>query len=126
MKRIAFALIASAIVAATAIGAAASLGPITSSLGASDATVASCDTDGVSASYSLLYLSGGFVVDRVTVSGVTTPACDGKRIDVVLTKDGVQVGTGSGTLGAGAGGTTVSIAARPSAKDVNDIHIAIN
>jgi hypothetical protein len=125
MKRIVFALIASAIVAATAIGAAASLGPITSSLGASDATVESCDTDGVSASYSLVYRPGGFVVDRVTLNGIETPACDGKRVDVVLTRGGIEVGRGGGTVAAG-GAATVSVLPQPLARDVNDIHIAIN
>jgi hypothetical protein len=126
MKRLGLALALSLAVGAAVTGSAASLGGITSSLGADDATVGSCDTDGVTATYSLLFTVGvGFTVDRVVVSGIATPTCDGKRIDVVLTRGGSSLGAGFATVST-TGITPVSMPAGIRAADVDDIHIAIN
>ena len=124
MKRLGLALALSLATAGLVTASAASLGTINSSLGASDAAVVACDTDGVSATYSLLFTTGvGFTVDRVTVANID-PACVGRRLDVVLTRGGTSVGQGGGTVSATT--TTVSVSGTPSARDVDDIHIAIN
>lgn len=124
MKRLALALALSVAVAGLVTGSAASLGAIDSSLGASDAAVGACDTDGVSATYSLLFTTGiGFTVDRVTVSNID-PTCVGRRLDVILTRGGVSIGQGGGVVSATT--TTVPVSGTPSARDVDDIHIAIN
>lgn len=72
----------------TAMGSAASLGGLSAeSLGADDAIVASCDTDGVNTSYTTAYNttgSAGYKIATVTVSGLNN-ACDGKSIEVQLT-----------------------------------------
>ena len=72
----------------TAMGSAASLGGLNAeSLGADDAIVASCDTDGVNTAYTTAYNttgSAGYKVATVTVSGLNN-ACDGKSIEVRLT-----------------------------------------
>ena len=123
MKRFATAIAVGSIVAALVAGSAASLGGINSALGADSAVVASCDSDGVTATYSLLVSAGGFVVDRVTVGGID-PSCVGRRLDVVLTRGGGSIGSGFGTVTAAT--TTVSISGTPRASDVDGIHLAIN
>lgn len=73
----------------TVLGSAASLGGITAQgLGADDTIVASCDTDGVTTSYTTAYntsgSAAGYKVATVVVSGLNN-ACDGKTIEVRLT-----------------------------------------
>jgi len=86
------ALLAFALVA----GMAASLGGLTSTdLGADDSVVASCDTNGVSTSYTSVYnttSTAGFKVDDVTVD-LINDACDGDSMTVTLT------GAGNASLG---------------------------
>ena len=68
-------------------GAAASLGGITSGdLGADDGIVASCDTNGVTTSYTSAYSAtgtAGYKVDDVTVGGISDN-CDGQTMTVTL------------------------------------------
>jgi hypothetical protein len=65
---------------------AASLNVSSATLGAGTATVASCDTDGVTASYDTAYSVSpiGYKVTTVHVAGIATPACDGKAMRVSL------------------------------------------
>ncbi|HUG29700.1 MAG TPA: hypothetical protein VMQ65_04185 [Candidatus Limnocylindria bacterium] len=125
MKRLGLALVLATAVGSALAASAASLGGITSTLGADDAAVSSCDSDGVIATYRLAFTSGlGFTVSEVHVSG-TAAACNGKWMDVVLTRDGAQLGAGSATVSS-TGLTVVTMPAGILARDVNDIHIAIN
>lgn len=128
LKRVAFA-VGAGLVAAGAIGAsAASLGGITGqSLGADDAVVASCDTDGITTAYTTAYDAGtgAYNVTGVDLSGVNA-ACNG--LDYALTlADGSNVsldeatGVLSVTLGA------ASIAVTPvAAEDVERLAIVIS
>jgi hypothetical protein len=131
MKRLFIASALGLIAFSSVFALAATLGGISpASLGADDAAVTSCDSDGVSAGYSTSYDEGvpGFVVSDVIVSGIDDD-CIGKTIDVVLTEDGANVGEGDAVVAAGDpddNETTVAIAAEPAAESVNDIHIAIH
>jgi hypothetical protein len=125
MKRAALALALALTVGSAVAGAAASLGGITTSLGADDATVGSCDPDGVVATYRVGFTAGiGFTVLEVHVAG-THADCNGKRIDVVLTRGGSSLGTAGGTVST-TGTTVLTMPAGIPAADVDDIHIAIN
>jgi hypothetical protein len=125
MKRLVLALAAALAVGSAVTASAASLGGITSSLGADDASVGSCDSDGVVAEYRLAFTAGiGFTVDQVLLRG-TDAACNGKRVDIVLTRGGASLGTGSETVSS-TGFTAVTMAPGIEARLVDDIHIAIN
>jgi hypothetical protein len=85
-KRLALALLAGATAFTAVSASAASLGTITStSVGAGNVTVASCDTDGVGLSYTTAYDAtlGAHEIDTVTVSGISD-GCDGKSLKVAL------------------------------------------
>ncbi|MGB7859834.1 MAG: hypothetical protein WBM90_05000 [Acidimicrobiia bacterium] len=83
---------------------AASLGGIrTADVGADVDVVASCDTDGVDASYATSYdaIGGEYVVDSVTIDGIDDN-CVGDAIEVTLTGPlGVVLDTVSGSVAAG-------------------------
>ena len=87
-RRTVLALLGGILAFALIAGAAASLGGITSGdLGADDALVASCDTDGVTTSYTSAYSAtgtAGYKVDDVTVGGISD-TCDGQTMTVTLT-----------------------------------------
>jgi hypothetical protein len=90
-KRLVIALIVGVAVFAAAFGMANTLGGLTSdSLGADDQTVGTCDSNGVSTSYTTDYdaaAPAGFKVVAVTVSGIAN-TCDGKTIEVALSGSG--------------------------------------
>ena len=73
---------------AIVIGSAATLGGIDStSLGADDTLVASCDTDGVTSAYTSAYdatiSGGGYEVASVTIGGIDD-GCDGQSMSITL------------------------------------------
>ena len=76
---------------ALVVASAASLGGIpSSSLGADDASFSSCDTNGVTTSYTTAYTTdapAGYKVGDVTVGGIAD-ACDGQNMSVTLTGAG--------------------------------------
>ncbi len=73
------------LVFSTVYAFAATLNVTSNNLSSGTQTLASCDTDGVNASYTVVYDSGipGYKVDDLTVSGVAG-ACDGKDFSVTL------------------------------------------
>lgn len=87
-RRTLLALLGGVLTFAVVVGMAASLGGISSAnLGADDTVVASCDTDGVTTSYTSVYNTtgtAGYKVDDVTVGGIND-ACDGDSMTVTLT-----------------------------------------
>jgi hypothetical protein len=115
---------------AIVVGSAASLGGITStSLGADDSVVASCDTDGVTSSYSTVYnttTTAGTKVNDVTIGGLDA-ACHGKSMTVTL------VNTSNASIGEvtqavpGTGTTNVLNFVTPNvlAENVTGIHVVI-
>jgi len=82
---------------ALVVGAAASLGGITSTnLGANTSIVAACDTaGGITSAYTTEYVAtgtSGFKVEDVTIGGVDA-ACNGDAMTVTLTgASGVELG----------------------------------
>ena len=93
--RLLAAIIVGVTVFTTVFAVAASLSVTSPTLGAGTATVASCDTDGVTTSYTVAYsaTAGGYTVANVSVSGIATPGCDGKTMKVTL------VGSADASLG---------------------------
>jgi hypothetical protein len=95
-----------AVVCASALGlgvaSAATLGGLSSaSLGANDTIVASCDTNGVSISYTNAYdaATGRYRTTGATVAGMAT-GCAGKKLSVTLRgAAGASLGSGTATVG---------------------------
>jgi hypothetical protein len=85
-NRLIIAIITGLTVFSTVFAVAASLNVTAATLGAGTGTVASCDTDGVATSFDTAYsaAAAGYKVTTVHVSGITTPACDGRTMKVTL------------------------------------------
>jgi hypothetical protein len=83
------------------VAAAASLGGLSSiRLGAASAAVTSCDTDGVSTTFTTAYdtTTGKYRIATVTVTGIAV-GCNGKTLAVTLSSTGgANVGAGSATV----------------------------
>lgn len=131
-KRLIIGLIVGVVVFATAFGMAASLGGLTSdSLGADDQTVGTCDSNGVSTSYTTDYSSAapaGFKVVAVTVSGIAN-TCDGKTIEVALTGSGgtlIEEQTATVPTAAGTSVTLTFSDADSLAEAVTGVHVMIS
>jgi hypothetical protein len=109
---------------------AASLGPITSGqVGASDAAVTACDTDGVTTSYASSWdaTDERYEVTSVTVTGIAN-ACDGRPLSVSLTQtDGTQIGSGTVTVPSDALAftATVTLSTAASAQLTERVHVVI-
>jgi hypothetical protein len=84
--RTVLALVAGLTVFGAVFAFAATLNVGTTALSAGNATVSSCDSDGVNATYTLAYDSAipGYKVAGVTVNGINA-ACAGKSVTVNLT-----------------------------------------
>ena len=108
---------------------AASLGGISSAkLGADDAVVASCDTDGVSTTYTSGWDStdGRYETSSVTVAGVAD-TCDGQTMKVTLINSSND-SLGEGTLSIPTSAATshsVTMSTAASSEAVTGIHITI-
>ena len=85
-RRLAIAIVAASIVFASVFGIAASLSVTSAGLGAGTADVASCDTNGVTAGYTVAYsaTAAAYAVQTVSVTGIATPGCDGRTMKVTL------------------------------------------
>ena len=127
MRKRLTAIALAALVFSLIAASAASLGGInTADLGADATVVASCDTDGVDADYTLTYVPGApgnFDVATVGVTNINV-ACNGYDIDVSLGDGTSEIGTGSDTVAAGA--ATVTIAAGTDAEEVTELGIVIS
>jgi hypothetical protein len=126
-------LILKVLAAATVFGAvfamAATLGVSSETVGAGDAAVASCDTDGVTTGYAPAWDAGDerYEVATVTIKGIAA-ACNGKAAKVTLTgSSGASLGEGTATLSVGGGDTTddVTVAPAAAAADVTGVHVVI-
>lgn len=112
---------------------AASLGVSTETLGAGGTSVASCDTDGVKATYATAYDSTvpGYKVSTITVTGIAD-TCKNLSYKIQATKtDGTALTAASGTLGAfTTGSTDNTVAATPAAvlkaAEVEGVYIVIS
>ncbi len=127
-RRNLLALLAGVLAFALVVGAAASLGGITSSnLGADDSVVASCDTDGVTTAYTTVYNttgSAGFKVDDVTVGAIAAP-CVGDSMTITLTgAANASLASATSTVAAGTT-TTVDLGSTALAEAVTGVHVVI-
>jgi hypothetical protein len=128
MRRLVTALFIAALVATVVFAAAATLGGISgTSLGAGSATVAACDGNGFTVTYSV---SGGNVT-AVTVSGIADPGCEGGQLSLTLTNSGgTSIGSG-GPLTVPTDGDvldnsmTVPVSPQPAASQVTGIHVVV-
>lgn len=116
-KRIPLGIGAGLAVAGAVIAGAATLGTITTaSIGANTAVISSCDTDGVTMTYTPAYnAAGDYRISGVNVTGINT-ACNGDAIRVQLNNSGTAVGseaTGTVATGAFAGTFTTPGQANP-------------
>lgn len=100
------------------LASAASLGVTGNTLGAGTVVIASCDTDGVSLTYTNTYdtTTGAYRTSAVLISGLNN-ACNAKKLDITL-KDatGASLGAASiASLSLPTGTTTASVAISPTA-----------
>lgn len=131
-RRTLLAVLGGIIACSLVVAAAASLGGITSSsLGADDAVVASCDSNGVTTSYTSTYnttSTAGFKVNDVTVGGISD-TCDGLTMTVTLTgAANASLGSVSQAVPTGVGTTNVLsfISQSILANSVTGVHIVIS
>lgn len=129
-KRLFLATLAGLVVFASVFALAASLGGITSGgVGADNTAVASCDTNGVTTSYTTAWdaTDKRYEITATTVSGVSD-ACDGETLSVSLTDStGAQIGAGSLAIPASAATSfTVTMSPAPSAKLTEGVHVLIS
>ena len=131
-KKLVFASLFGLTLFGTAMGSAASLGGISADgLGADDTIVASCDTDGVTTSYTTAYSASGtagYKVATVTVSGLNN-ACDGDAIEVRLTgASNASLETINKTVetDAGSTSTTLNFTTSTLAESVTGVHVVVS
>lgn len=129
-RRILISVLIALVVFAGVLAMAASLGGITSAtVGADDTVVASCDTDGVTASYATAWdaTDERYEITSVTVGGVSD-TCDGQTMSVSLTdSSGAQIGTGSMAIPTSAATShTVTLSTAPSAELTVGLHVVIS
>jgi hypothetical protein len=128
-KRTLIAFLVAATAFATVFALAASLSVSPTDLGAGNASVASCDTDGVSTSYTNAWDSTDkrYEVTSVTITGIAD-ACDGKTAKVALAdSSNASLGDGSTTIPTGAGTTATvsSLSSNPAASAVANANVVI-
>jgi len=131
-KKLMIGLIAGTAVFAAVFGAAASLGTITDgTLGASNTTVAACDS-GLNTSYTVAWdaTDTQYEVATVTVSGIAA-ACDTRKLNVSIQSGVSTLSLPQTTINESAtpGSETLTLtddATRPTAAAVDGIHVAIN
>jgi hypothetical protein len=125
MKRVLLALLFGSLAYGIALASAASIGTVTDAgLGAGNAVVAACDTDGVTTAYTTAYTTNvGYTVSSVSVAGINA-ACNTKAIQVTVAKsDGTVPSSGAGTVANGAASVAVSPATP--ASGVGNIYVEI-
>lgn len=124
-------LVAAGVVSSTVFAMAASLGGVTgASLGADSGSSASCDTDGVSTSYTTAYdaTDARYEVSAVVVSGINNN-CDGKTLALTAAQSGgAALSSGSIAIPSDPLTTqvTVTLAAAVSAESLSDLHVVIS
>jgi hypothetical protein len=127
LKRVILISVVVTTLASSAFASAASLGGMSGSVGAGDATIPACDTTGVSMSYTT---SGGNVT-AVTVGGLADPGCEGGDLSLTLTNaSGDSIASGGPQAIPTDGDTadnslTISVSPNPAAQNVAGYHVSI-
>jgi hypothetical protein len=127
MRRTTLKVLAALTVFGGVFAMAASLGGISSAkLGADDTVVASCDTDGVTTSYTSAWDATDKRYETTTVAvGGVAAACVGQTMKVTLVDStGAALGEGTASL-TPAGPTTVTPTSPPASKSVVGVHVTI-
>ena len=129
-KRVLFSILACLVVFAAVLAMAASLGGITTAtVGADDAVVASCDTNGVTAGYATGWdaTDERYEITSATIGGVSD-TCDGQTLSVSLTDStGAQIGSGTLAIPTSAATShTVTMSPAPSAELTEGVHVLIS
>lgn len=112
-------------------GMAATLGGMTgTSLGADSGSASSCDSDGVTTSYTTAYDSTDqrYEVTAVVVAGINNN-CDGKTLAVTVSNSGgTSLGSGSVTIASNALDTdeSVTLSSAADAEAVANVHAVIS
>ncbi len=126
-KRTLIAALAAMIVFGSVYAFAASLtGVSTALVGADNSAVASCDTNGVSTSYTSSWdtTDKRYEITSVTVSGIAAP-CIGQVVNVSVNDSAdASLGVGSATLASGTS-LAVSLGTAVSAEAASNIHVLI-
>jgi len=126
MKRYVIAATAAVVVFGGLLAMAASLGGVTAdNLGADNSVIASCDTDGVTTTFTVTYdaTDARDEVTAVVVGGVDA-SCAGQNLTVTLT-DGSDVSLDATTVVAVSGSNTVAATTPAAAELVENVHIVI-
>lgn len=121
--------IATGLMTVTVTGAAATtLGGVkVGALGAGQAAVSGCDTDGLTVAYTV----AAGKVTHATISGIADPACEGQQLQItVANASGASVGSSTATAVPTDGdgidnSTTVAISPQPAAEVVANFHVSI-
>lgn len=127
MKRWAAWALATVTLAASAVAAAATL-PLTSEgLAAGDASVAACDANGFSPTYTTV----GGNVTTVEVGGIADPTCEGGSLQVTLIGAGGRLGEGGPATVPTDGDSTdnsvsIPVSPQPDGELVTGIHVLIS
>ena len=113
----------------TVFAFAATLGGITTAtIGANNATVAACDSDGLTTTYTSAWdaTDKRYEISQVSVTGVSD-ACDGQTMKVALTDAaGAQLGEGTLAIPASAATSfTVPLTTSVSATAASGVHVII-
>lgn len=106
---------------------AATLGGLgSSSLGADQTVIASCDTDGISLAYTNTYdpTTNAYKTSAVTMSGVNSN-CTGKAFKLTLSDGTTSLGETSGTVTLVSGSQVVTLAAPVDTKSVAKASLVI-
>ena len=127
MKRLLTALACAAVVFTAVYASASSISTSAVALGAGNGSVSSCDSDGVSLTYTTGHdATAGYKVTQATVSGIAS-ACAGLSVRVTLT-DASATGVVSGgpsTVPAGGGSVNVSFAGTVGITSISNAHVEI-
>jgi hypothetical protein len=121
-------VVAAGIAIASTIALAATFGLTSAALGAGEASVSRCDTDGFTITYTVTVS----LITSVTVAGLADPGCEGGSLTVTLTdSSGASVGSGGPTTVPTDGDTspnsmTLSVAPTPVETTVVGIHASLD
>ena len=130
MRKLIIKALAGITVFGAVVASASTLGGLTpDKLGAEDAVVAACDTNGVTASYTSAWdtTDKRYEVTNVTVKGVAD-ACDGQSLKVTLgDSTGVSLGEGTLTIATSvAVDHAVTISPGASTASAEEVHVNIS
>jgi hypothetical protein len=125
VRRFVIAAVAALTVFGAVLASAAILTVTTSPLGAGAGSVASCDTNGVTTTYTTGFnASVGYTVTAVSVGGIA-PACNGQAVWVQLVDSGGASVGGGGPVTITGVSAAVPIAGTVAASSVTSVHVVI-